>query len=149
MIGLLLSLPLALAQTAPQTTPQAPAPAPAVEVVMSGFESDDGQALVLVFEGESGFPVDLKRAARAATAPIQGGRATLRLSLTPGTYALAVIHDEDKDGDLDTFLGIPTEGLGCSNNAKGSFGPPPYSAAKFTVGAEGAKQAITMVYLGG
>ena len=114
MIGLLLSLPLALAQTAPQTTPQAPAPAPAVEVVMSGFESDDGQALVLVFEGEAGFPVDLKRAARAATAPIQGGRATLRLGLTPGTYALAVIHDEDKDGDLDTFLGIPTEGLGLS-----------------------------------
>ena len=145
MIGLLLSLPLALAQTAPQ----AQAPTPAVEVVMSGFESDDGQALVLVFEGEAGFPVDLKRAARTATAPIQGGRATLRLGLTPGTYALAVIHDEDKDGDLDTFLGIPTEGLGCSNNAKGSFGPPPYSAAKFTVGAEGAKQAITMVYLGG
>ena len=63
MIGLFLWLPLALAQTAPQ--------APAVEMVMSGFESDDGQALVLVFEGEAGFPVDLKRAARTATAPIQ------------------------------------------------------------------------------
>jgi uncharacterized protein (DUF2141 family) len=142
-LGLLLSLQAALAQTAPQ------APPPAVEVVMSGFASDDGQALVLVFEGEAGFPVDLKRAGRVATAPIQGGRATLRLGLPPGTYALAIIHDEDKDGDLDTFLGIPTEGLGCSNNAKGSFGPPPYSAAKFTVGADGAKQAITMMYIGG
>lgn len=145
-LGFVPLLGLALAQTAPQA---APPPPPAVEVVMSGFESDDGQALVLVFEGEAGFPVDLKRATRTATAPIQGGRATLRLGLTPGTYALAVIHDEDKDGDLDTFLGIPTEGLGCSNNAKGSFGPPPYSAARFTVGADGAKQAITMVYLGG
>ena len=145
-LGFVPLLGLALAQTAPQA---APPPPPAVEVVMSGFESDDGQALVLVFEGEAGFPVDLKRATRTATAPIQGGRATLRLGLTPGTYALAVIHDADKDGDLDTFLGIPTEGLGCSNNAKGSFGPPPYSAARFTVGADGAKQAITMVYLGG
>ena len=145
-LGFVPLLGLALAQTAPQA---APPPPPAVEVVMSGFESDDGQALVLVFEGEAGFPVDLKRAAHTATAPIQGGRATLRLGLTPGTYALAVIHDEDKDGYLDTFLGIPTEGLGCSNNAKGSFGPPPYSAARFTVGADGAKQTITMVYLGG
>ena len=145
-LGFVPLLAVALAQTAPQAPPPPP---PAVEVVMSGFESDDGQALVLVFEGEAGFPVDLKRAAHTATAPIQGGRATLRLGLTPGTYALAVIHDEDKDGDLDTFLGIPTEGLGCSNNAKGSFGPPPYSAARFTVGADGAKQAITMVYLGG
>lgn len=121
---------------------------PAVELVMSGFVSDEGQALVLVFAEEAGFPVDLKRAAKTTAAPIQGGRAALRLELPPGTYALAIIHDEDKDGDLDTFLGIPTEGLGCSNNAKGSFGPPPYSAARFTVGADGAKQAITMVYLG-
>ncbi|MFI9650852.1 DUF2141 domain-containing protein [Guyparkeria halopsychrophila] len=29
----------------------------------------------------------------------------------PGTYALAVIHDENMNGKLDTqWLGIPTEG---------------------------------------
>lgn len=142
-------IPLVIAAFGALLAQSTPPPTPAVEVVMSGFASDEGQALVLVFAGEAGFPVDLKRAARTATAPIQGGRAALQLSLSPGTYALAVIHDEDKDGDLDTFLGIPTEGLGCSNNAKGSFGPPPYSAARFTVGAEGAKQAISMVYIGG
>jgi uncharacterized protein (DUF2141 family) len=30
-------------------------------------------------------------------------------------------------------LGIPTEAFGFSNNASGSFGPPKFEAARFTV----------------
>jgi small-conductance mechanosensitive channel len=51
---------------------------------------------------------------------------------TPGTYALAVIHDENMNGKLDTnWLGIPIEGYGFSNGAKGLFGAPSFSAARF------------------
>ena len=36
------------------------------------------------------------------------------------------------NGKLDTnWLGIPKEGYGFSNDAKGSFGAPPFSAAGF------------------
>jgi uncharacterized protein (DUF2141 family) len=49
-----------------------------------------------------------------------------------GTYALAVIYDENMNGKLDTnWLGIPIEGYGFSNDAKGLFGMPSYSAARF------------------
>ncbi len=35
--------------------------------------------------------------------------------ISPGTYALAVIHDENGNGKLDTnWVGIPTEGYGFS-----------------------------------
>ena len=52
--------------------------------------------------------------------------------IPPGTYARAVIHDEDMNGKLDTnWLGIPTEGYGFSNDATGVLGPPPFSAASF------------------
>jgi len=54
------------------------------------------------------------------------------LAIPPGTYALAVIHDENRNGKLDTnWMGIPTEGYGFSNEAKALLGPPSFSAAKF------------------
>lgn len=41
-------------------------------------------------------------------------------------YAVAVFHDSDLDGKLDTnAIGIPTEGYAFSNNEIGLFGTPP------------------------
>jgi len=52
--------------------------------------------------------------------------------IPPGTYALAVVHDENMNGKLDTnWLGIPTEGYGFSNDVKALLGPPSFSAASF------------------
>jgi uncharacterized protein (DUF2141 family) len=45
---------------------------------------------------------------------------------------MAVIHDENMDGKLETnMLGIPTEGYGFSNDAEGTSGAPSFSAASF------------------
>ncbi|MHB0887805.1 DUF2141 domain-containing protein [Acidithiobacillus sp.] len=53
-------------------------------------------------------------------------------NIPPGTYALAVIHDENMNGKLDTnWLGIPTEGYGFSNDATALRGAPSFSAASF------------------
>lgn len=52
--------------------------------------------------------------------------------IPPGTYAIAVIHDENMNGKLDTnWLGIPTEGYGFSNEEKGGAGVPSFSNASF------------------
>jgi len=52
--------------------------------------------------------------------------------IPPGTYALAVIHDENMNGKLDTnWLGIPKEGYGFSNDVKALLGAPSFSAASF------------------
>ena len=54
--------------------------------------------------------------------------------LAYGQYAIAVYHDKNKNGLLDTnMLGIPLEEYGFSNNARGRFGPASWSQAKFTV----------------
>lgn len=34
----------------------------------------------------------------------------------PGAYAVAAFHDENDNGRLDTFLGLPREGFGYSQN---------------------------------
>jgi uncharacterized protein (DUF2141 family) len=52
-----------------------------------------------------------------------------------GDYVLAVIHDENSNNKVDTFVGIPREGVGFSHNPAMSFGPPKYEAARFHMSA--------------
>lgn len=48
-------------------------------------------------------------------------------NLIAGKYAFKYFHDENKNDKLDSnWLGIPNEGYGFSNNAKGTFGPPSF-----------------------
>jgi len=49
-----------------------------------------------------------------------------------GTYAVAIIHDENKNKKLDkNFFGIPTEGYGFSNNIRPSFRSANFEESKF------------------
>ena len=61
------------------------------------------------------------------------GEASFQLSgLDDAMYSVSVFYDEDQDGKLNTnFIGIPTELVGFSNNAKGRFGPPTFDQTKF------------------
>ena len=55
-------------------------------------------------------------------------------NLPSGTYGVAVVHDQDKNGKLSTNLvGYPTEPYGFSNNKFGNFGPPSFSDAAIKV----------------
>ncbi len=67
--------------------------------------------------------------------------------IPPGTYALAVIHDENMNGKLETnVLGIPTEGYGFSNDAKGVLGAPSFSAASFLYDGRNLDLTISLHY---
>lgn len=64
-------------------------------------------------------------------------------SLNYGWYAIKVLHDENRNTELDTnFLGIPAENFGYSNNASGWFGPPSWEKAKFLLNQEVMKIEI-------
>jgi uncharacterized protein (DUF2141 family) len=80
---------------------------------------------------------------------ILNGHATCQFENIPsGTYAVSVFHDENSNGKLDTnFLGIPREGVGASNNAKGHLGPPKFSAAAFHHSGSRTALKITVKYL--
>ena len=66
--------------------------------------------------------------------------------LSPGDYAIAVIHDENANAKLDTFAGIPKEGVGFSRNPKFTFGPPRFAAARFTLDGDAERQQVRMRY---
>ena len=119
-----------------------------VTVQMHGMRNSDGQVLCALFKGAKGFP-DGEAALKGGRTTVKDGKANCSFKrLEPGTYAVGVIHDEDGDAEMDTVLGIPTEGFGFSNNAKpGMFGPPAFKEAAFRVGAGTKSLVIKMLYL--
>lgn len=98
---------------------------------------DAGLVWILLFDrdGRDAYPTRRERAiARRDVKPV-GGRARTRFEgLSPGDYAVAVVHDENGNGKLDTGLfRIPVEGLGASNDARALIGPPSFDAARIAV----------------
>lgn len=69
-------------------------------------------------------------------APAQEGLVEICLSARKaGSYAVAVYHDENGNEHFDkSWLGIPVEGYGISNNPSTFFGPPDYEEAAFHAG---------------
>lgn len=58
-------------------------------------------------------------------------------NLKPGRYGVRYYHDENENMIMETgFRGIPKEGYGFSNNAKGSFGPPAFDKWLFGIRAD-------------
>ena len=77
------------------------------------------------------------------------GSVTLKFeNVVPGTYAIAIAHDENDNGKLDrALLLMPKEGYGFSRDAAVVMGPPSFKAAAFTVGGEAVSQTIKMRYM--
>lgn len=126
----------------------APAFASAADLVVSveGVRSADGDIRVAVHRRADGvdFP-DSAGIVKAAMRPAAKAGDLVFTGLTPGEYAIAAFHDEDRDGDLNTnLLGMPTEGYGFSNEARGTFGPPGFDAAAFTIKAGEDRPAVTV-----
>jgi uncharacterized protein (DUF2141 family) len=66
-------------------------------------------------------------------------------NLAPGRYAVVVVHDANRNGDIDlNFFGIPIEGWGFSNGARGTLGPPSFDAAAVSVGPEPTRIEVTL-----
>jgi uncharacterized protein (DUF2141 family) len=109
-------------------------PCPGIHVTILNIRNSTGTVACALFESPAGFPTAyLRSATNLMVIKIRATQARCDfLDLPPGTYALAVIHDENMNGELDTdWLGIPTEGYGFSNDAKGVVGAPAFSAASF------------------
>jgi uncharacterized protein (DUF2141 family) len=63
--------------------------------------------------------------------------------LPPGEYAAVAFQDVNGNGKLDkNFLGIPKEPYGFSNSARGSAGPPKFSAAAVTLNPDGTTTIV-------
>ena len=106
-------------------------------VEIPNLESPTGYLFLAVYDSENTF-MNAEAAVKREIIPINGPEfAYVIPDLPPGEYAIAVFHDSNGNKKLDkNFLGIPKEGYGFSNDARGRFGPPSFKAASFLVYTE-------------
>ncbi len=115
---------------------QAPEAQSTVQVRITGLRNSAGTVGCRLYLSSKGFPQgseDLIQ--KYVQAP--GGDATCSFKdVKPGTYAVAVMHDENSNKKLDkNMFGKPTEGYGVSNNKTYALRAPKWEESKFTVEA--------------
>lgn len=120
-----------------------PGKAADLTLIFPGLKSE-GQVSVAIFRTAADWKAR-SRPAWAGVRPAHGEQVRLELDLPPGAYGVMAYQDRNSNGRLDTLpIGVPTEPYGFSNNARGSFGPPQWAAASFTLPAQGATQSLRL-----
>lgn len=106
-------------------------------VVVKGIHHQKGQICMRVYSSEQGFPFSDDSEVQSGCVKITGSSITKKFpSLKPGTYAVAVVDDQNGDYKLNTnFLGIPQEGFGVSKNPiiSAQTGAPKFQQASFSL----------------
>lgn len=122
---------------------------PGIHVKILNIRNSTGAVACALFESPVGFPTEfLHSATNIMIIKVRNTQARCDFEdIAPGTYALAVIHDENMNGKLDTnLLGSPTEGYGFSNDATALLGAPSFSAACLQYDGQHLDMTISLHY---
>jgi uncharacterized protein (DUF2141 family) len=138
-----------------------PARAAELRVTIQGVRSDVGEILIGLYDNADGFKSAIANAATRGLMPdrgrligtairaVRGTQSTIFTQLPPGRYAAIIFHDENDNGRLDkNVFGVPTEGYGFSNDARGFLDAPSFDAAAIVVEDADISATITLIYPG-
>lgn len=119
-----------------------------LKVIVSNIRNSKGQIGFCLYNSNENF-LHPEKAMLSSFVKVNGSTAEYTfINVEMGTYAISVFHDEDNDKQINSnFLGMPKEGVGVSNNAKGHFGPPKYDDAKFDFNKSEQAIKISLTYL--
>jgi len=116
-------------------------------VTIMNIKNNNGDILVGLYDKAAGFP---RHALDGKVVKVTDNKMKVSFNdIKPGNYAVSVLHDENQNKDMDQGkLGIPKEGYGFSNDAKGVMGPPSFKKARIAVAsAKDTDITIKMKYL--
>jgi uncharacterized protein (DUF2141 family) len=128
--------------------PPPPLPSAQIDVSVSGLRNAKGNVLICLTANAKYFP-DCGKDPRAVKQSVSATKAAAIHfeGVTPGTYALALVHDENANNKMDVAVFLPKEGFAFSRNPAVVFGPPKFGAAQFKVTAGEQNQRVTMKYM--
>jgi uncharacterized protein (DUF2141 family) len=133
----------------PSTPPVSPTPNSSqptggeLVIRIDGLRNQDGDVCVSLFSSANAadFPQKADKAIRRQCAKINNLSMQMTIKdLTPGSYAVALLHDANRDGTPNTVYGIPSEGFGFSQNPPLDVAAPKFEATAVTV--EGPRTTI-------
>ncbi len=110
-------------------------------VEINGLRSSNGNILLQVFDEE-------QNTIKGVVEGIENNKCIIVIeNLKSGKYAFRYFHDENSNDEMETnWMGMPKEGFGLSNNAKGLFGSPKFKKWIFELGAN-KKMTCTPSYM--
>lgn len=120
-----------------------------LEVKIDNVKNDNGNIIAGIHARDNHFPKNASDGKIVKAS--KDGVVVIFENIKPGAYAISVVHDENENRDLDqNKLGIPKEGFGFSNNARGTMGPPSFKEARFEIpsGSKDTVITIEMKYMG-
>ena len=102
-----------------------------LEVNFIDIERPVGQLMVAIYDSEEAYN-NKAQPLKYTTVEADADTITLNFDgLADGTYALMLIHDLNRNGQMDiNAMGLPQDVYGFSNNV-GMYGLPPFDAASF------------------
>jgi uncharacterized protein (DUF2141 family) len=115
---------------------------PGIHVKILGIRNSAGTVACALFKGPDGFPTEyMHSATNIMMMKVQDRQARCDFAdIPPGTYALAVIHDENKDGKLEAnWVGVPgaADKAACLRRCKSSRRQLPVRTASISDAQEG------------
>lgn len=119
-----------------------------IRLRIENLRNQEGMIGIALFTTDKGFPSKPEKAYASTGLELKEGSTCLMLENIPyGNYALSILHDENSNQKMDkTFIGIPKEGFGTSNNPKISYGPPDFEESEFILDREEIALVIDMNY---
>ena len=117
-------------------------------VKVIAFRSGSGHIQLSLYDKASDFPKIDVRTAMKRQALTNSSVAEVVFDNVPfGTYAIAGLHDENSNGEMDfNFIGLPQEGYCFSNDAHPVFSPPSFKKAKFDLHQKKKVLYVAMQY---
>ena len=116
---------------------------------VAGIKNQSGKICATLFSESKGFPSDSKQSLQSECIEVKETPQKLIFkNLKPGTYAVALIHDANGDGILNSnSFRMPTEGFGFSKNPLVLTGPPKFNDAAVKVEGVNTDIQIKLQYL--
>ncbi len=125
------------------------APAPAgseLDLTFTNLRSAKGELLVCITADPAYFP-DCTDDPDKRFLTVPANKPVLRITgLAQTRYAVSVHHDENGNDKLDTFAGIPKEGIGFLRNPRITFGPPGFDKVALAIGPGVTTQTVRLRY---
>jgi uncharacterized protein (DUF2141 family) len=114
------------------TIPASAAPLATLIVKVEKVSPRGGDLRVALYTRES-YPLDNADPVTGSVVPAKPGETVVTLSdIKPGVYAVKLFQDFNRNGRFDmSWLGLPLEKYGFSNDARPTFSEPPFDATKF------------------
>lgn len=106
-----------------------------LEVTISNIRTNKGQLCVAIFDNEDGFKKEQPCWKKSyPKSSIEQGKFVMTICITPGTYGLSVLDDENGNEKMNyNMIGVPQEGFGFSGYLHKGIRKPSFNNFIFRV----------------